>query len=174
MRRMLGKSSRAGTVAAASIACALAFGAPSASAARLDLPDTCAVVPAKLIASALGVKRAPPSTLARVTTTATCSYKGGQITVSVGYTALTNPAPPLKVKKVSGLPHGFYATYKNSTQTQVSFYKGASAATGIYGVVRNFARIPEKKLEAVAKALYAGISAAGGPPAAVGIVSSSP
>jgi hypothetical protein len=150
-----------GIVAFACAACAVLGGGPAALGARASLPDPCQIVPQPLIASAFGVKKAPPSTSTAVINATTCSYKGGMLTISVGYTALTNPATPLKTKKVPGLPNGLYETYAGTTQTGVTFFKG-TAATGLYGVVRNFGRIPEKKLEKIAKALYRGSGPASG------------
>lgn len=127
------------------------------AAAATSLVDPCAAVPSALIASALGVSEAPASNLASVMNVSTCNYGNGELTVSVGYTTIANPAPPAKVATVPGLPHGRYMTYARSTQTQIIFYQG-TAATGIYGVVRNFAKIKKANLEAIARALNAGIS----------------
>ena len=149
--------------ASALVVCVLAVAAPTAAAARLDLPDPCALVAAKVIASAFGAKAAPAATSASGPTTATCSYKHGQLTISVGSTAITNIGTPAKVKAVPGLAHGVYEAFGGTIQTQVTFFKGADPATAIYGVVRQFARVPEKKLEAVARAVYAGLSGSGGP-----------
>jgi hypothetical protein len=136
-------------------------GVPVASGARTAVPDPCQIVPKSLIAAAFGAKNAPPSTSTAVLNATTCSYKHGLLTISIGYTALTNPAAPLKTKKVAGLPHGLYETYSGTTQTAVTFING-TAATGLYGVVRNFGRIPEKKLEKIAKALSHGAGSATG------------
>jgi hypothetical protein len=141
-----------------SVAGLCALLAPTALA---DLPNPCQAVPAGVVASALGLQQPPTSTLATVTNASTCSFKGGMLTVSVGYTALTNPAPPLKETKVPGLPNGIYETYRGSTQTQVTFFKG-TAASGLYAVIRSFGHIPKLKLEKVAKALYAGLGDASG------------
>ena len=119
-----------------------------------------------MVAHALGLKTAPVSTASVVVTTQTCSYAGVKLTVAVGYTVIQNPARPVKSSKVKGLPHGTYTTYAGSTQTQVFFYKG-TAATGIYGVIRNYGKIRRAKLEQFAKALYAAMPApsAGAQPA---------
>jgi hypothetical protein len=52
-------------------------------------------------------------------------------------------------------------TYKGSTQTEATFYVGGSA-TGIYGVVRNFAKIDKTKIELITKDLYVAVSEASG------------
>jgi hypothetical protein len=135
-----------------------------AVAADGSLPNPCELVSPSLVSSALGIKSAPVSRLSTVINVSTCAYKGGALTVSVGYTALTNPAPPATQAKVRGIPSGIFETYTGSTQTEVTFFKG-TAATGIYGVVRNFAKIPKKKLLKVAVALYNGLgSSSGGSP----------
>jgi hypothetical protein len=127
-----------------------------------------------MVAHALGLKTSPASTLSVVSSMQTCSYAGVKLTVSTGLTVLKNPAPPLKLEKVAGLAHGTFTTYAGSTQTQITFYKG-TAATGIYGVVRNFGKIRKAKLVVFAKALYAamGSGASGSQPAGVQLVSSS-
>ena len=125
-------------------------------AAAGPLPNPCQVVSGPTIAAAFGITSAPPSTLTAITQSQTCSYRGGKLTISVGYTAIGNPAFPKTLMNVPGLPHGKFATYAGSTQTQVSFYKG-SAATGIYGTVRNTGKISKAHLEAIALALYQGI-----------------
>jgi len=129
-------------------------------AAAAGLPNPCAAVPSAAIASALGLKHAPTSSLATLPKVTTCSFAGGKLTVAVGFTTLPNPAVPAKIVRVPGLPNGTYRTYAGSTQTEVLFFKG-TAATGIYGVVRNFVRIPKLKLEAIARALSAAITPAG-------------
>jgi hypothetical protein len=143
--------------------------AASGLAAPTDLPDPCTVVPSALIASAMGLKKAPPATLSTVTNVSTCAYKGGLLTISVGYTALTNPTPPATLSKVAGLPNGRYETYTGSTQTEVTFVKGTTA-TGLYAVVRNFGRIPKKKLVKIAEALYKGLGSATGSGKGSGLV----
>ena len=156
---MAGKPSRiprSGAAALALAGCLLAVPALAAGAAPAN---TCALVPASVIATAFGVKKAPASTLSSVTNASTCAYKGGLLTVSVGSTALTNTATPLKETKVPGLTNGIYETYKGSSQTEVTFYRG-SATSGLYAVVRNFGHITGPKLEAVAKALSTALGSA--------------
>jgi len=109
----------------------------------------------------LGLKAAPASTLASLPNIETCSFAGGKLSLSVGFTTIANPALPLKIVTVPGLPNGTYRTYVGSTQTEILFVKGA-AATGIYGVVRNFVKIKQARLVTIAKALYAGIGAGSG------------
>jgi len=140
----------------AGVLCGLVSTGMSA-AAPPGLPDPCTAVPSADIAAAFGLKSAPPSTLATVRNVSTCSFGSGQLTVSVGYTTIANPAVPAQVTLVAGLPHGTFMTYKGSTQSEILFYKG-SAATGVYGVVRNFASIGKLKLETIAKALYSGMT----------------
>ena len=141
-------------------ACAFAADPPAALASA-PLPGACGLVSSSLIASALGTKKPPAGTLATVTNASTCSYNN-VLTISVGYTALTNPAAPATQTKIAGIPNGIYETYSGSTQTQITFFKGA-AATGVYCVVRNFGRIPKQKLIKVAKALSKAVgSSAGG------------
>ena len=142
-------------VAAAALALGALLGA-AAAAAETGLPNPCQAVPGAEIASALRLKHAPASALATVPKLSTCSFAGGKLTVSVGFTTLPNPRVPAKVVRVHGLPGGTYRTYAGSTQTEILFVKGP-AATGVYGVVRNFVRISRQKLEAIAKALYAAI-----------------
>jgi hypothetical protein len=151
---------RASASAALAAACCLAAGAPVASAGRADLPDPCQIVPASLIASALGVKKAPAGTLVTVTNVSTCTY-GSILSISVGYTALANPQHPASQSKVPGVPNGLYETYAGSTQTQITFVKG-SAATGLYAVIRNFGRIPKKKLIKIAVAVSKGLGSTTG------------
>ena len=100
-----------------------------------------------------GSRQAPASTSTAVINATTCSYKGGLLTISVGYTAITNPAPPSSVVKVAGLPNGQYETYAGSKASELTFFKG-TAASGTYVVIRNYARIPQKKLVKIAKTLY--------------------
>ena len=158
---MAGKPSlRASSGAAALMLASCLLAAPAALAARATLPNPCEVVPSGLVAAAFGVKKAPASTLSAVTNASTCSYKGGLLTVSVGSTALTNTATPLKETKVPGLTNGIYETYKDSTQTEVTFYRG-SATNGLYAVVRNFGHISGPKLEAIAKAVSTALGSAG-------------
>lgn len=124
------------------------------------LPDPCAAVPSALVASALGVKHAPAFRLTSVNNTATCSY-GTSLTVFVGLTAIVNPALPLRVSAVAGLPHGSYMTFRGSTQTEIRFVVGGTA-NGVYGVVRNYVRIPKPKLVKIAKALDAAMAGQSG------------
>jgi hypothetical protein len=119
--------------------------------------DPCTAVPSALIATALGAPEAPTPTLATVMNVSTCNYGNGELTLSVGYTTIANQAPPAKVAAVPGLPHGKYMTYTHSTQTAIIFYQG-TAATGLYGVVRNFAKIKKSNLQAIAIALNAGMT----------------
>jgi hypothetical protein len=162
---------RLGSVAAAFCSCILAT-AGSGIASAAGLPNPCAVVPSAQIAAALGRKSAPPATLSAVNTTATCTY-GSTLRLFVGYTAIVNPATPVLVAAVPGLPHGHFMTYKGSSQTAVLFYAG-SAATGIYGVVRNYGKVSKSQLEKLAKLLYASAAGASGtsgaPPTAVHLV----
>jgi hypothetical protein len=79
------------------------------------------------------------------------------MTIEIGYTALTNPAPALKVTKVPSVPHGVYTTFPHTTQTQLLFYRG-TAGTGLYVVLRSFGKIPEAKLLKVAKAVNTGLA----------------
>ena len=122
------------------------------------------MVPTADIVAALGTKLGSVAPiLSSVPNVSTCSYADGSLSISVGTTTIANPALPLKVVTVPGLPTGTYKTYKGSTQTEIVFFKG-SAATGTYGVVRNFVKIKQAKLKTIAIALYKGISgpAAGG------------
>ncbi len=125
-----------------------------------DLPNPCALVAPAVIASAFGTKTAPPSSDAATSNTSTCSYKNGLLTIEVGYTALTNPAPPLKVTVVKGLPHGQLSVYAGN-QRQIVFFRG-TAANGLYVVIRNFAKIPPKKLEKLARTLNTSLSGVAG------------
>ncbi len=167
------KGSLRAWVVTASVLCALVSAAPGLGAAAA-LANPCDAVPGTAIRALLGMKTAPTSTLATVTTMQTCSYTGVKLTVSVGLTVIQNPATPAKVKKVTGLPHGTYTTYAGSTQSQVLFYTG-SAATGTYGVIRNYGKIREIKLEKIARTLYHAMASGqpSGQPAAVKIVTSS-
>jgi hypothetical protein len=157
------KTARRWGRAAASVA-VLAYAGLAAAVCGLagatSIPNPCTAVPGTIVAAALGLAKPPATSLAVVSGTQTCSYGGVMLTVSVGLSVLKNPATPLKVQKVKGLEHGLYSTYLGSTQTQVAFYKG-SAATGTYGVIRNFGKIPRASLERFAKALYAAIGVGG-------------
>lgn len=144
----------------AAIATAVLCLAPSAGAMHADLPNPCALVAPAVIASAFGTKTAPPSSDAATSNTSTCSYKNGLLTIEVGYTALTNPAPPLKVTVVKGLPHGQLSVYAGN-QRQIVFFRG-TAANGLYVVIRNFAKIPPKKLEKLARTLNTSLSGVAG------------
>lgn len=126
--------------------------AVGARTATADLPNPCALIPAKTIASAFGAKTAPTSTNAATPDTSTCTYGNAKLTVEVGTRALTYPAPPLKTVKLPQLPHGLYYTYAHTTRSQIVFYEGTAAA-GTYAVVSNFAKISETKLVKVALAL---------------------
>jgi hypothetical protein len=148
------RGARLGLVAG--LACSALVVAAVASADG-GLPNPCTAVASGDVVSALGLKHAPASVLSSVPNIETCSFDRGALTVSVGFNTLANPAVPAKVVTVPGLPNGTYRTYTGSTQTEILFVKGA-VATGVYGVVRNFAKITEKKLTTVAKDLYAGIS----------------
>ncbi len=161
-----GRAGAAALVTAGFLAACLA---PVSLGAPATVPNPCQAVPGGVIAAAFGLAQPPPSTLSTVTNASTCSYKHGVLTVSVGYTAITNPAAPLKVGKVSGLPNGLYETYSGSTQSEVTFFRGA-ASNGLYAVVRNFARMPRAKLEKIARALYAGLGSADGGPSGGTIV----
>ena len=129
------------------------------AAAQSPLPYPCGVVPTADIVAALGTKLGSVApVLSSVQNVSTCSYAGGSLSISVGTTTIANPALPLKVVHALGLPTGTYKTYSGSTQTEIVFVKG-SAATGTYGVVRNYAKIKQAKLlEAIAIALYKGIT----------------
>jgi hypothetical protein len=141
----------------AALACVGLFPAGS-GAAQIPVSYPCGVVPKADIVSALGKKLGSVTpTEASVPKASTCAYGGEDLTISVGTTAIANPAAPLKVTKVAGLPNGNYWTYRGSTQTQLSFLVG-SAASGTYVVIRNFVKVPRPKLEKIAKAFYAGMS----------------
>ena len=151
------------SIGAAAFLCVAVLGAaatPSGSGASLVLPDPCTLVPATMIASAFGARKAPMSTSTSVPNVDTCSWKNGQLTISVGYVALTNPAAPLSVTKVPAVPGGQYETYAGK-KSQLTFIEG-TAATGVYVVIRNYVRIPEKKLVAIAKVLAQGLTGIGG------------
>ncbi len=165
---------RARLVAAAALSLSIAvIGVGSALGSVAGLPNPCTVVPSAEVATALGLKRAPSARLSAVNTTATCSY-GASLTLFVGYKAVVNPAPPAQVATVPGLAHGYYLTFKGSTQTEVTFLYG-STASGVYGVVRNYVKVTKSRLEQIARVLYAGVSGASGspgaPPPAVHLVS---
>jgi hypothetical protein len=147
----------------AAIACAVVCLAPSADATQADLPNPCALVAPAVIASAFGTKTAPSSSDVATSNTSTCSYKNGQLTIELGYTALTSPQAPIRTSVVKGLPHGQLYVYAGS-RSQLVFYRG-TAANGIYAVIRNFVKIPASKLEKIAKALNAqmtGLTGSGG------------
>ena len=144
----------------AAIASAVLCLAPSAGAMQADLPNPCALLAPAVIASAFGTKTAPSSSDAATSNTSTCSYKNGLLTIEVGYTALTNPAPPLKVTVVKGVPHGQLSVYAGN-QRQIVFFRG-TAANGLYVVIRNFAKIPPKKLEKLARTLNTSLSGVAG------------
>lgn len=140
---------------------------PVASARMTQLPDACGSVPSADVAAAFNSATPPASTEATVRNIQTCSFGSGQLTVSIGYTALGNPAIPVTVKSVPGLPHGEYMTYRGSTQTEIVFYEG-SAATGVYCVVRNYAKISKKNLTLIAQAVNAALAGQTGTGAAPG------
>ncbi len=128
---------------------ALALAASCAApAARAGFPDPCSLVPAHSIAAAVGAHAAAAPSAAATPQTSTCSY-GGLLTIEIGETALTNPAPILKTTKLTTVPHGVYTTYAGSKQTQIVFYKG-TAATGTYVVVRAFTGVKQKQLVRIA------------------------
>lgn len=135
------------------------------ASALASLPNPCSIVPGAVIASAFGVRTPPSATFASVPKVSTCAYGHGQLTVAVGFTVLGNPALPLRVVSVPGLPHGKYETYAGTTQSELIFVEG-STATGIYGVVRNYARIPESKLIKVAQALASALTSSNATPGA--------
>lgn len=136
-------------IAPGAIVTALALSAPwAASAARAGFPDPCGLVPARSIAAAVGSHAAAASSAAATSLTSTCSY-GGLLTIEVGVTALTNPAPILKTTKLTAVPHGVYTTYAGSKQTQIVFYEG-TAASGTYVVVRAFTAVKQKQLVRIA------------------------
>lgn len=143
------------------LVCLALAGASAGSGSAGQPPDPCTAVPAADVAAALHAATPPPSTLATVRNVQTCSFGTGQLTISIGYTALGSPAVPIKESAVPGIPHGYYMTYRATTQTEISFYVG-SAATGVYGVVRNFAKISKKELIVIAQALYAGMAGLAG------------
>ena len=142
--------------AALAIACCALVWATAGLAQGGGLPDPCMAIPSADVMAALGLKRAPVANLASVPNIETCSVGNGDLSVSVGFTTIANPAMPLKVVSLSLVPNGTYRTYANSTQTEVLFFKGTAAA-GTYGVVRNYVKIKKKYLVAIAEALYAAI-----------------
>ena len=147
---------RSGVAALLWSICLLAYAA-GGFAASADLPNPCQLVPPALIATAFGVKTAPAATVTTVTNATTCAYKHGMLTISVGSTAIANTARPTKVVKVAGIPNSQYDTYSGSNVSQLMFYKG-TAASGTYVVIQNFARIPQKKLVKIAKAINGNIA----------------
>jgi hypothetical protein len=155
-----GPSVRSALVALLVAACLFAGGAAAGRAASSGLPNPCLAVPNTVIASAFGLRAAPASVLTSLPNLSTCSYARGELTVAVGFTALGNPLPPEHVTSVGALPSGRYETFAGTTQTELVFIEG-SAKTGLYGVLRNFARIPEAKLIKVAQALIKGMGPAG-------------
>ena len=120
------------------------------------LPNPCASVPPAVVASALGLKTAAGSKLYQVVRTATCSYRSGKLTLFVGYTSIGLPGTVAKSTRVSGLPHGFYNTYTNTVETQVTFYKGP-AASAVYGIVTTTGAVSKPNLERIARLLYGSI-----------------
>ncbi len=154
--------------APAALLCCGLVASPSGLGAPAALPNPCVAIPSAMVARALGMKTPPVSSLAVVNDTQTCSYAGVKLTVFVGYSAIESPAIPAKVVAVPGLPHGTYDTYAGSTQTAVTFYKG-TAATGTYGVIRDYGKIRKVKLETLARVLYAAITGGGGGSSAPGV-----
>jgi hypothetical protein len=137
------------TTTSAAIVTVLALAASwPAPAARAGFPDPCSLVPAQSIAAAVGSRAAAAQSAAATSRTSTCSY-GGLLSIEIGVTALTNPAPILKTTKLTTVPHGVYTTYAASKQTQIVFYEGA-AASGIYVVVRAFTGVNRKQLVRIA------------------------
>ncbi len=154
-----------GTVAVLLSAALVALMPPSAAAA--GIPDPCTAIPGIEVASALHLKQPPAAALATVNATQTCSFAGGKLTVSVGYSVLADPEPPLLTVNVPGLPHGRYMTYDGTAQTQIVFYLG-SPASGVYGVIRNYATITKTPLEQIAKSLASAIASSSGSTSSVG------
>ncbi len=151
--------SLAGAACGLSAASICLAAAGPATAGPAEIANPCQILPPSAIAAAFGVAHAPASTETSVTNVSTCSFKAGLLTISIGYTALTNPAAPLSTAKVAGIPSGLYETF-GAKASQLTFNKGG-AATGVYVVIRNYARIPKKKLVTLAKALYKRIDAGG-------------
>jgi hypothetical protein len=133
------------TSAAIVTALALAVSWPASAA---GFPDPCSLVPADSIAAAVGSQAAAAHSSGATSLTSTCSY-GGRLTIEIGVTALTNPAPILKTTKLTTVPHGVYTTYVGSKQTQIVFYEG-TAASGTYIVVRAFTGVKQKQLVRIA------------------------
>ncbi len=151
--RRVSARGRGALIAAGAVFIYASVGIGSAAA----LPDPCTAVPIADVISALGLKHAPSMTLAQVPNVSTCAFGGSKLTVSVGTTTIANPALPLKVVTIPGLPNGTYRTYPHSTQTEIVFIQGTIAA-GNYGVIRNYVNIKKGKLVAIAKALYAAMN----------------
>ena len=86
--------------------------------------NPCQILLPAAIAAAFGVAHAPASTMTTVTNVSTCSFNAGLLTISIGYTALTNPAPPLSTMKVPGITSGLYETF-GAKASQLTFDKGA-------------------------------------------------
>ena len=111
--------------AAAALACVTLAWVGSA-AAQNTLPYPCGVVPTADIIAALGTKLGSVApVLSSVPNVSTCSYAEGSLSISVGTTTIANPALPLKVVTVPGLPTGTYKTYRGSTQTESSSSRAA-------------------------------------------------
>jgi hypothetical protein len=153
---------RLSAYAAGLLALAIAPGALAGSASTVSavsLPDPCQAIPSADIAAAFHVETAPPGNLSVVSSSETClyTYKRVGLSVFVGTTSIGSPGNAKKAVKVPNLPHGYYATFTNTKQTQVSFFKG-SAATGVYGIVRSStAKVTKSHLVAIARDLYASI-----------------
>ena len=161
--RLHRRSRRLSAYAVASIVFVTAPGAVLASlASRVSassLPDPCQVIPAAHIGAAFRTATPPTGTLTTVLSTETCLYvyKGVSLSVFVGLNSIGSPGTARKASKVPNLPNGYYATFTDSKQTQVAFYKG-DPATAVYGIVRSSnGTISKLRLQAIAKDLYASI-----------------
>jgi hypothetical protein len=130
--------------AACAVACAAGPLAAS-SAARTDVQNPCTLVPMAAVRAALHVRTAPTAVPSSVPNAMTCNYASGKLTIEIGLTAYKNLAPAAKQIKVATLPNGLYTTYAHTTQTQLTFIEGTAAA-GTYVVIRQFTRVPQKKL----------------------------
>jgi hypothetical protein len=148
---------RSSRLACAAIVAAFSPAAACAApAARAGFPDPCGLVPAPSIAAAVGAHAAAAPSAAATSRASTCSY-GGLLTIEIGVTALTNPAPILKSTKLTAVPHGVYTTYAGSKQTQIVFYEG-TAASGTYVVVRAFTGVKQKQLVRIAHLAHASLT----------------
>ena len=160
-------------VATAALLCAGLIPAGAAHASAKDVPNPCVAVPSSMVAHALGLKTAAGVNPVGCLQHADLLLRRRQA---------DRVRRPDRAKKSGHAPEaqeggGSRARdvhhVRGSTQTQITFYKG-TAATGIYGVVRNFGKIRRAKLEEFAKALSAAIGSggSGGQPTGVKIVSS--